>query len=107
MKVFSSATLVSYLRPFVSAETPAGSIAAETKQAEGFSIPVDWSISIDDEGYATVDDRHGRMTAGDEQDAAAGQGTVLAGAKRSVGKPEDGEPVPLCTVLHAETKRLA
>ena len=32
-------------------------------RAEGFSIPVDWGISIDDEGHATVDDASGRITA--------------------------------------------
>ena len=96
------------MRPFASAETQAGSTAAEPKQAEGVSIPVDWSISIDDEGRATVDDRQGRIAAGagDEQGAAAGQGAVLAGAKRSGGRPEDGEPVLLCTMLCAEMERL-
>ncbi|CAK0784857.1 hypothetical protein CVIRNUC_008062 [Coccomyxa viridis] len=74
-------------------ETPAGSTAVESKQAEGFSIPIEWNISIDDEGHATVDNRQGRMTgsAGGEQGAAASLGAVLPGVKRKEGRPEDGK----------------
>ena len=99
---------MSQLRPIAPADTPAGSTAVEPKQAAGSSIPIEWSISIDDEGHATVDDRQGRMTAGagDEQGAAAGQGAVLAGAKRKGERPEDGEAVLLSTVLCAEMEHL-
>ena len=55
-----------------------------------------------------MDNEQGRMTAGggDEQGAAADQGALLSGLKRKGGRPEDGEPVLLCSVLSAETKRL-
>ena len=45
----------------------------EGASAEGFSIPVDWSISIDDAGHATVEDAPGRITAASKHDSAGGE----------------------------------
>lgn len=45
----------------------------EGASAEGFSIPVDWSISIDDAGHATVDDAPGRIASDSKHDSEGGQ----------------------------------
>ena len=63
---------------------------------EGFSIPIDWSISIDDEGRATVDDAPGRITAESDskQGSIPGQGRLpqLPSADKK-GKQDGGEPI--------------
>ena len=56
-------------------------------RAEGFSIPVDWNISIDDEGHATVDDASGRITA----DTDSNHGSKEGDSGRLPGLPADRE----------------
>ena len=65
-------------------------------RAEGFSIPIDWSISIDDEGRATVEDAPGRITADSDskQGSTPRQGRLpqLPSADKK-GKQDGGEPI--------------
>ena len=59
----------------------------KSAKAEGFSIPVDWSITIDDEGHATVDDAPGRVVAGTDEK----HGSEGGQSSRMPNAPADGE----------------
>ena len=60
-------------------------------RAEDFSIPIDWSISIDDEGRATVDEGPGRIMAGskNKQGKASGQNSAPPQTPAGKDKKQD------------------
>ena len=62
----------------------------EGASAEGFSIPVDWSISIDDAGHATVDDAPGRITADSKHDTTGGENSRLPNLPADKEKKQNG-----------------
>jgi hypothetical protein len=58
--------------------------------AEDFGIPIDWSISIDDEGHATVDE---------------GPGKIVAGSKNKQGKASSQDSAPPQTPAGKDKKQ--
>ena len=66
--------------------------------AEDSSIPIDWSISIDDEGNATVDEGPGRIVAGSDnkQGKASSQDSAPPQTPAGIAKKQDeGEQLTL------------
>ncbi len=63
---------------------------------EDFSIPIDWNISIDDEGRTTVDEGPGMITAGgnNKQGKASGQNSAQSETPEGKDKKQ-GEQLTL------------